>query len=64
MNTRSKIARIILAGTVLASVAALRPREAGATVYGLWRNSNGDLACGADCVKGQQCCEIKILPTT
>jgi len=47
---------------LLAAGALLHPRRAQAGVYGLWVNPDGEIACGADCVKGQKCCSIVILP--
>lgn len=48
--------------TVLAAGAIVRPGGAQGDVHGLWVNDTGQVACGADCVKGQQCCRIVILP--
>lgn len=62
MKTASLTLRAGLAVVVLGGGAALRPRPADAAVYGLWRDSGGNLACAGECQKGQQCCEIKVLP--
>jgi hypothetical protein len=64
MKAQSWLGRVVLAGAVLTALAAFSPRGADAKVYGLWRNANGDVACGSDCLQGQQCCEIKVLPAT
>jgi len=62
MKRPARVARVAAAAALVAGAAAVFHRPADAKVYGLFRNSNGDLLCGGECAMSQQCCEIKILP--